>query len=792
MRLPYITDQSSRPEKQIRMWKTRTHFAVLALFVFLTVVMTYPVITQPGTTIQNPGDPLLNAYILCWDVEQLKNGNILGLFNANIFFPHQRTLAYSEHLFPQSLVAALPLLLTNNPVFAYNVVVLVAFLTSAFGMYLYARYLTGQVMAGVVAGIVYGFSPFMLDHLTHVQVVSAGGIPLVFLFLARFFVHERWRDLALVAVFSVIQMLANGYYAVYLSFFVTLTVAYHTLAGGKLRDPWFLGKLAVLASTVAALAGPFLYQYVALQHEMGFHRVAVSRVDLTSFLATPKFNRLYGWMSLGALEARLFPGLVAIILVTVGVWGAVRLRGGSPRVARRPDDSEVPTPTASNRLFVILFLAVTIALVFGLLRNATPSLLQMLLLVTVLLAILYAMDPRLRQAWFLPLSTPRSFLFLHLFFLCFSVILSFGNSIDGPYNLLYAVVPGFDGLRAVPRIHIMTMLSIAVLAAFGMKVLLASSRRWVRCSAATVIPLVALAEFTSIPVPSVSVPVKDELPAVYRWLASEGSNSPILELPLPLSQQRDRNLPEIFRVYCSTLHWRPMINGYSGFLPPLYREMRRRWEKLPPQQTIRDAQLLGVRYVILHTNEFDDREKLAQVREGLAAMEPANRLVRREGLAEIWELAPVDRAATFRSQGAERSILRRKGWAAQSSVYGSRTMRAIDNRIETWWDGGPLEPGTWFILDLGGVHPLRGIELKLKKHGQNYPHGVVLEVSTSGESWRVMSSEEFAVLPITAYLHPNDLGLTITFESTEGRYIRITNTVRNESHHWNIHEIDVW
>ena len=47
-------------------------------------------------------------------------------------------------------------------------------------------------------------------------------------------------------------------------------------------------------------------------------------------------------------------------------------------------------------------------------------------------------------------------------------------------------------------------------------------------------------------------------------------------------------------------------------------------------------------------------------------------------------------------------------------------------------------------------------------------------VSTSGESWRVVSSEEFAVLPITDYLYPNDLGLTITFESTEGRYLRIT------------------
>ena len=117
---------------------------------------------------------------------------------------------------------------------------------------------------------------------------------------------------------------------------------------------------------------------------------------------------------------------------------------------------------------------------------------------------------------------------------------------------------------------------------------------------------------------------------------------------------------------------------------------------------------------------------------------------------------------------------------AKASENGPRAKRAVDNRIETWWDGGPLAPGDWFILDLGSVQPLQGIELQLKKHPLNFPQGFVLEVSTNCSSWQVVREEGFTALPITAYLRPNNFSLSISFEPTDGRYLRITNTVRDD------------
>ena len=51
-----------------------------------------------------------------------------------------------------------------------------------------------------------------------------------------------------------------------------------------------------------------------------------------------------------------------------------------------------------------------------------------------------------------------------------SFLFTFGSK--GPYVLLFKYVPGFNGLRVASRFHIFVMLSLAVLAAFGIKSLL--------------------------------------------------------------------------------------------------------------------------------------------------------------------------------------------------------------------------------------------------------------------------------------------------------------------------------
>src|SRR5919109_5281469 len=93
-----------------------------ALFTTVTVAKTYPLIRYFGTQLPGGiGDPLLVTWILAWGSHALTT-DPLNLFNANIFYPVQNTLALSEHMVGVVPLFAPVYLLTGNPIFAYNTV----------------------------------------------------------------------------------------------------------------------------------------------------------------------------------------------------------------------------------------------------------------------------------------------------------------------------------------------------------------------------------------------------------------------------------------------------------------------------------------------------------------------------------------------------------------------------------------------------------------------------------------------------------------------------------------------
>jgi hypothetical protein len=692
----------------------------------MTLVMTYPLAFQLGSAVRDPGDPLFNAWILVWDLEQYRSGNITGFFDANIFYPHERTLAFSEHLVPQSLVTAIPLLIWDNPVLAHNLLVLLSMLTSAFGMYLLAHSMTRDRAAGVLAGTVYGFSPFMFDHLSHVQLLAAGGIPLVFLFLARFFEKERWTDLAWLWFFTVLQMLAAGYYAVYLTFFVSVTVAYHVVVAHKYRDPRFVAMLACLALGVACATGPFMYQYIALQQEMGFQRSVQSHAELWSFLSAPPFNRLYGGFFRNHGEAQLFPGITAVVLAIIGVGAAWRARCQGPE------------------------------------RAISQS----------------------------SLSNSRSWPLFFLVILVFSAMASFGPSGISPYRLLYTFVPGFDGLRAAARIHIMTLTGLAVLAAFGFARIRAGiARPWVRRAVTVGLPLLLLAEYFSAPIPTFRTPPRDELPGVYRWLAEDPEGGPILELPLTFSGPK-KNRHEIARVYASTVHWRRMFNGYSGYLPPAYLEMRSRWDLLGPAQVLADAKRLGVEQVLVHTAYFW-RGGLQATHSALASMEPPAVKIVEIDRVEVWKIADRDEALKW--PGDEPSRMRSSPeWKASASVSPDTAELAIDGDRESRWRGTSRLQEQVFTVDFGSPVRVRGIELTHGRYQRGFPRGLRVEASIKDGEWHVVADRRIERLPIEAFLKPIAFPLVVEFEPVEVRSLRLTNTAPRDTDDWVINELEIW
>jgi len=142
---------------------------VLLAFFILSLVFTYPLPLHLGSAVEDRQDALLNVWITAWDGHQLL-ADPLHLFDANIFHPYPRTLAYSELLLGNALLALPLTAVTGNPVLGYNIALLLSFALSALGAYLLVLRLTRSPAAGFVAGLVFAFSSYRLTNLAQAQV----------------------------------------------------------------------------------------------------------------------------------------------------------------------------------------------------------------------------------------------------------------------------------------------------------------------------------------------------------------------------------------------------------------------------------------------------------------------------------------------------------------------------------------------------------------------------------------------------------------------------------------------
>jgi hypothetical protein len=184
-----------------------------------------------------------------------------------------------------------------------------------------------------------------------------------------------------------------------------------------------------------------------------------------------------------------------------------------------------------------------------------------------------------------------------------------------PYDLFYYAFPGFKVMRVPPRFIILIVLSLAVLSGFAVKGLLSwlgRKRGGAALSALVFAALLALllVDYMPAAVPLTRVPLKGQFPAVYSWLQAQPGDAPTAELPLAdynpgtfragLQYERTWAAREAPRTYYSTLHWKKIFNGYSGFIPTTYYRGVRAMSDFPSQGSMDFLRSMGVEYVIVH------------------------------------------------------------------------------------------------------------------------------------------------------------------------------------------------
>src|SRR4051812_32728649 len=224
---------ASRPEGRMRGGFFEL-FCVAAAAAALTVVLTYPFAFNLGHVgrVDN-GDGQFSIWNVAWVARTLV-ADPRHVFDANIFYPHTGTLAYSEANLGAGALAIPVYWATRNPYAAHNSVVLIAFLLSGTGMYYLVRHLTGDRRGAAVAAICFAFCPYAFAHLPHIQLLMTAGLPFSMLAFHRMVEQPTaGRGAALGAVMAA-QALSCGYYGV----FVILMVGYGVIVLGVTRRLW--------------------------------------------------------------------------------------------------------------------------------------------------------------------------------------------------------------------------------------------------------------------------------------------------------------------------------------------------------------------------------------------------------------------------------------------------------------------------------------------------------------------------------------------------------------------------
>jgi hypothetical protein len=146
-------------------------------YAVLTVFFTSPLALHLGTVARLDN---ADTRMLIWNVAWVARTLVLDplrVFDANIFYPHRWTLAYSESNLGAGVLAIPVYWATGNPDTAHNFVVVLSFVLSAAGTYYLVRYLVGDRRAAVIAAICFAYCPYVFSHLPQVHLLMTAVLP---------------------------------------------------------------------------------------------------------------------------------------------------------------------------------------------------------------------------------------------------------------------------------------------------------------------------------------------------------------------------------------------------------------------------------------------------------------------------------------------------------------------------------------------------------------------------------------------------------------------------------------
>ena len=549
------------------------YLLVILYFITMTLIMTWPLVTKISRyMVGSIGDNIYFVWMIGWFKQALFE---LHINPFNIWFlnyPEGWNLAYTE-ITPGMLLLAIPFTFISTPTFGYNAAMLLSFVLSGLGMYLWIKSMTGRRDAALIAGTIFAFLPYKMAHFLvgHLNLSGTQWFPFFFWGIWELFFSKNqeeesprkfnWKAVLIAGISAGLIAWSSMYY-IYMTAIITvfMFVIYLVFMKRKQFKNWLFWKQLILLGLVALpLVLAAAYPYIILSKAGGLPNRDLEVVRRYSASASPTdfilpstdhflfgswvgahFNReLWG-------EATLYIGLAAGIL---GLLALIKAR------------------KTGHKQWLWL-------MVFG-----------------GLLAVILAFGPDLRWQNEMVVFTLPQFLA--------NLLGRARIHVPLPGYFMFKYFPFFSKLRAFARFGIFTLTFTSAAAGIGAAYFLSKVKKNWQTFAAVL--LLALAVFDFYPGP---FPVLSEVEArpVDYWLAEQPGEGALIQFPFWMGEDQNQ-------IYNTLIHQKPYVGGFFNAFPPRqYQVVYPVMENFPDEESIGMFPGLGVQYVLVDVDEYEDAD----------------------------------------------------------------------------------------------------------------------------------------------------------------------------------------
>ncbi len=320
-----MTKQHPRGARGIAQHHAAEYVLVAAGVCVATAFVTWPHARLFTSHVVSHIDPLLSMWRVGWFSHAIARGE--PLWHANIFFPEPFTYLLSDATLLQGALAAPALWLGARLPVVYNSLLLLGIVSSGVAIYWLATGFGIARSAALFAAIVFALAPYRIEHLMHLELQWAAFAVVAFGCLYRVLYAPQWKYGAALGLSVWLQFLASVYYA---TFLVPILIVLAAVSVRTWPDPRRTIRAgAVAVALCGTLTAPIAVTYARQGTRIGqrpLGDIAMFSATPRNYLASPESNTLYGSTAdrFGSGERRLFPGTLALLLASVGLFSSRR------------------------------------------------------------------------------------------------------------------------------------------------------------------------------------------------------------------------------------------------------------------------------------------------------------------------------------------------------------------------------------------------------------------------------------------------------------------------------------